>query len=100
MNTVTELTEETLEQFVAGGDTIVKFGAPWCGPCRAVKPTLESISSETDIKVGDVDIDDQPELAQKFNVKSVPTFIMYKGGKLIETLVGSQTKDTILAPFK
>lgn len=64
----------------ADGIVLVKFGAPWCGPCRMVKPTLDAIASKGEIVVCDVDIDADPELASRFGLKSVPVFLVFKDG--------------------
>ena len=76
------------------GPVLVDFFATWCGPCKMVAPLLEQVSEEMGdkIKIGKLDIDQSPELASKYGVMSIPTFIMFKGGKEIAKQVGSMPK--------
>lgn len=75
---------------------ILKFGATWCAPCRAVKPTLESVEAATGVTVVDVDIDESPELAQTFGVRAVPTVFAVKNGQPVKMMVGAKDKNTYL----
>lgn len=78
--------------------TILKFGATWCGPCKKLDPIIDEISEEnSDIKVGYVNIDNERQLAIKFAVLSVPTTLFFKGGKVMDTIVGLVPKAKILA---
>lgn len=77
---------------------MVDFWAPWCGPCRMVGPVLEEIAGErTDIKVGKVNVDEQRELAAAFQIMSIPTLVVMKGGKAVNQAVGARPKEQILA---
>lgn len=77
---------------------LVDFWATWCGPCRMVAPIVEEIASErTDIKVAKIDVDEEPDLATKFHVMSIPTLILIKGGKVAARSVGAKPKEQILA---
>jgi thioredoxin 1 len=78
---------------------LVDFWAPWCGPCKAIAPILEDLANEFSGKVliGKVNVDDHGDLAGQFNVRAIPTMLLFKGGALVETLVGMQSKDTLKA---
>ena len=77
---------------------LLDFWAPWCGPCRMVSPILEEIARErADIKVGKVNVDEQPELASQFGVMSIPTMVVMKNGKVVNQAMGARPKSQILA---
>ena len=79
---------------------LVDFFATWCGPCKALMPTVDEIANEhPEIKVGKVDVDEEMELARQFKVFSVPTLIAFKDGNVLKQMVGLQTKEQILAAF-
>ena len=76
---------------------LLDFWAPWCVPCRMVAPTVEEIASErVDIKVGKINVDEQPELANKFGIMSIPTLVVMKNGKIVQRVSGVRSKNTIL----
>ena len=73
------------------------FGAPWCAPCRMVVPVIEEIAGERpDIKVGKINVDEQPELASKFSIMSIPTLVVMKNGKIVQQVSGARPKKAIL----
>ena len=77
---------------------LLDFFASWCGPCRMVGPILDEIAEEReDIKVCKVDIDEQPELASRYRIMSVPTLMVLKDGKIVEQSLGAKPKHQILA---
>lgn len=77
---------------------LLDFWAPWCMPCRIVGPILEEIAAErSDIKVGKINVDEQPELAGQFQVMSIPTLLVIKNGKIVNQSVGAMQKEAILA---
>ena len=74
------------------------FWASWCGPCQALAPTIDEIADEQPgIKVGKVNVDEQPELARQFRVMSIPTLMVFKNGDLVRREVGGRSKEDILA---
>ena len=76
---------------------LLDFWAPWCAPCRMVAPTVEEIASErVDIKVGKINVDEQPELANKFGIMSIPTLVVMKNGEIVKQASGARSKNAIL----
>lgn len=73
---------------------LVDFWATWCAPCRAIAPALEELATQYKgkVKIAKVDVDDAQEVAQKFGIRSIPTLLMFKGGKVVEQIVGAVPK--------
>ena len=77
---------------------LIDFWASWCGPCRMVSPIVDEIAAErSDIKVGKINVDEQPELAAQFGVMSIPTLVVMKNGKVVNQATGARPKAQILA---
>ena len=76
---------------------LLDFWAPWCAPCRMVVPIIEEIAGERpDIKVGKINVDEQPELASKFSIMSIPTLVVMKNGKIVQQVSGVRPKKAIV----
>ena len=79
------------------GTVLVDFWATWCGPCKMLAPILDEIAAErSDVKVCKIDVDEQPELASKYGIMSIPTLIVFKDGKLVTQSTGARPKAQIL----
>jgi thioredoxin 1 len=99
-----EITEANFEQEVLKSDTpvLIDFWAEWCGPCKILSPTVEELAKEYEgkLKVGKVNVDEQGNLAMRYNVMSIPTLKFFKGGNIVAELVGAAPKSTIDAEIK
>jgi thioredoxin 1 len=97
---IVTLTKQNFDEEVLKTDDVVlvDFWATWCGPCKMFAPVLDEIASEnhSGLKIGKVDVDNEPDLAGQFKVMSIPTVGIFKGGKLAATSVGVKSKKDIL----
>ncbi len=97
---VIQVSKENFQNEVLDSDkpVLLDFYADWCGPCRMVGPAISQIAEErTDIKVGKINVDEQPELAAQFGVMSIPTLAVVKNGAVVSRAVGARPKDQITA---
>ena len=86
------------EVLEANGTVLVDFWASWCGPCKMIGPIIDQIADERgDVKVCKINVDDEPELAAKFRVMSIPTLIVFKDGQVVTQSMGAKPKTAILA---
>lgn len=100
---VLTITKENFDQEVAKANVpvLLDFWASWCSPCRMIAPTIEEIAKENaGIKVGKVNVDEQPELASAFQVMSIPTLVVMQNGEVQEVSVGAKSKADILKMFE
>lgn len=96
---VINITKNNFAEEVLNSDkpVLLDFWASWCGPCRMVSPIIDEIAGErADIKVGKINVDEQPELAAEFKVMSIPTLVVIKDGKIVNQSVGAKPKSQIL----
>lgn len=95
---VNELTSESFDDFVKEDKVVVDFWAPWCGPCKMMGPIFEEVSEELKdkVKFGKVNVDENPEMAQKFGVMSIPTLMFFRDGQPVDKIVGVLPKEELI----
>ncbi len=98
---ITHVSDETFDEQVALSElpVLVDFWAEWCGPCKVIAPVLEEIAGDKagELKVVKLNVDENPRTAQRFQVMSIPTLLLFKGGKAQSRIVGARPKGQILA---
>ncbi len=99
MAEITTLDEQSFKDAIAGAETpvLVDFWAPWCGPCKAIAPILEELSGELDgkVQIGKVNVDENGSIAAEYNIRAIPTLLLFKGGDLVDQFVGMVGKDDL-----
>ena len=91
------LSESNFDSIIGAKPALIDFNATWCGPCKKIAPIIEEIANENpDLFVGSVDVDLQPMLAARFQVRSIPTVVLLKNGEVVNQFIGAQTKETYL----
>jgi thioredoxin 1 len=95
-----ELTDQNFQAEVLNADTavLVDFWAVWCGPCKMIAPVVEEIAKEYNgkLKVGKLDVDNNPEVSMRFGIRSIPTLMVFKGGRVVEQIIGAVPKRNLL----
>ena len=95
-----ELTDTNFQQEVINSDklSVVDFWAEWCGPCRAIGPVIEELSKEYDgkVKVGKVNVDNNPQVSLNYGITSIPAILFIKNGEVVDKLIGAQTKSNFV----
>ena len=95
-----EITDANFDQEVMNSDkpVLIDFWAVWCGPCKMVAPVVEEIAKEYNgkLKVGKLDVDNNPEVSMKFGIRSIPTLMVFKGGKVVEQIIGAVPKRNLV----
>jgi thioredoxin 1 len=104
MANVLEVNENNWDQEVLSSEVpvLVDFWAPWCGPCRALSPTVDAVAQELSgkLKVVKLNTDEAGPVASKYGVMSIPVLMLFKGGKIVEQMVGARPKPQILAKLE
>lgn len=93
---IKDLTRDTFDATIREGKVLVDFWAPWCGPCRMQAPILEELANEVKgVTIAKVNVDDEPDLASRYGVMSIPTLILFENGTEKERYVGVQPKEKL-----
>jgi thioredoxin 1 len=94
MASYVELNQTNIEETIKEGVALVDFWAPWCGPCRMIAPVIEQLAQEFEgkAKICKINTEEEQELAQQYQIRSIPTILFFKDGEIVDQLIGSTTK--------
>ena len=90
-----DVTSKNFKEFIKEGKVIIDFWAPWCGPCRALGPIIEEVCEANGVKLGKVNVDEEMELAEQFNVQSIPFVVKFVDGEVVDTFLGLRPKSAV-----
>jgi thioredoxin 1 len=101
---IMEVTDDSFEKEVVGSDslTVVDFWAEWCAPCKMIAPIIEELATEYSgkIKFGKLNVDDNKRTAMKYNIRGIPTLLVFKGGNLVDQIIGVKGKEELKKTFE
>ncbi len=101
---IMEVTDDSFEKEVVGSDslTVVDFWAEWCAPCKMIAPIIEELATEYSgkIKFGKLNVDDNKRTAMKYNIRGIPTLLVFKGGDLVDQIIGVKGKEELKKTFE
>jgi thioredoxin 1 len=99
-----EFSDSNFDEEVLNSDTpvLVDFWAEWCGPCRMIGPIVEELSTEYQgkVKIGKMNVDNNPNIPMKYGIRSIPTLLVFKGGELVDKIVGAVPKTNIVSKLE
>lgn len=97
-----QITNENLTDFTTSETlSLIKFSGTWCGPCKVMQPMLDEISNElTDVNMGEVDVDQQPEITRDYGIRNIPAILFFKNGQIVDTQMGLTTKTELLTKIE
>ncbi|MBP7770089.1 MAG: thioredoxin [Aliarcobacter sp.] len=92
-----ELNKNNMEETIKEGVTLVDFWAPWCGPCRMIAPVIDQLAEQFDgtAKICKVNTEEETELMEQYQIRSIPTILFFKDGKIVDQLIGATTKEKL-----